>query len=80
METICNRIQEQKNLKICQKKELKKKLNTIEQQLIRITDQMKMKIQQMVDAVKDEVNLLYILCMLIKYLGKYLYFVLFLGI
>jgi len=59
METIYKRIQEQANLKICQKNELRKKLNVIEQQLISITNQMKMKIQQMVDDVKDKVNLLY---------------------
>jgi len=59
METIYNRIQEQTNLKICQKNEFQKKLNVIEQQLISITNQMKMKIHQMVDDVEDKVNLLY---------------------
>jgi len=58
METIHNRSQEQTHLKMCQKKEFQEKLNFIEQQLISITNQMKMKIHQMVDDVEDKVNFL----------------------
>ncbi|XP_050056979.1 transmembrane GTPase Marf isoform X2 [Aphis gossypii] len=56
METIHNRSQEQTHLKMCQKKEFQEKLNFIEQQLISITNQMKMKIHQMVDDVEDKVS------------------------
>jgi len=66
METIYNRSQEQTHLKMCQKKEFQEKLNFTEQQLICITNQMKMKIHQMVDDVEDKVNLLYIVHMYIK--------------
>uniref|UniRef100_A0A2S2PK02 Transmembrane GTPase Marf n=1 Tax=Schizaphis graminum TaxID=13262 RepID=A0A2S2PK02_SCHGA len=59
METIYNRSQEQTQLKMCLKKEFQEKLNFTEQQLINITNQMKMKIHQMVDDVEDKVNLLY---------------------
>lgn len=61
METIYNRSQELRQLKMCQKKELQEKLNFTEQQLINITNQMKMKIHQMVDDVEDKVNFLSIL-------------------
>lgn len=57
METIYNRSQEQTNFKMCQKKEFQDKLNYTEQQLITITNQMKMKIHQMVDDVEDKVSL-----------------------
>jgi mitofusin 2 len=66
METIYNRSQEQTHLKMCQKKEFQEKLNFTEQQLINITNQMKMKIHQMVDDVEDKVNLFYTMHMFIK--------------
>lgn len=56
METIYNRSQEQAHLKMCQKKEFQEKLNFTEQQLISITNQMKMKIHQMVDDVEKKVS------------------------
>lgn len=65
METIYNRSQEQTHSKMCQKKEFQEKLNFTEQQLICITNQMKMKIHQMVDDVEDKVNLLYTVYMCI---------------
>jgi len=58
METIYKRSQEQTHSKMCQKKEFQEKLNFTEQQLICITNQMKMKIHQMVDDVEDKVSLL----------------------
>lgn len=61
MEIIYNRSQEQTQLKMCQKKEFQEKLNFTEQQLINITNQMKMKIHHMVDDVEDKVSFLFIL-------------------
>lgn len=58
MEITYNRSQEQTHLKMCQKKEFQDKLNFTEQQLINITNQMKMKIHHMVDDVEDKVSLL----------------------
>lgn len=59
MEIIFNRSQEQIHLKMCQKKEFQNKLNFTEQQLINITNQMKMKIHHMVDDVEDKVSLVF---------------------
>jgi len=59
METIYNRSQEQTHSIMCQKEEFQEKLNFTEQQLKCITNQMEMKINQMVNDVKDKVSLLY---------------------
>lgn len=57
MEIIFNRSQEQTNFKMCQKKAVQDKLNFTEQELINITNQMKMKIHQMVDDVESKVSI-----------------------
>ncbi|VVC32473.1 Hypothetical protein CINCED_3A005529 [Cinara cedri] len=56
MDTIYNRSQEQKNLKLNEIKKCQEKLNYTEQSLISITNEMKMKIHQMVDDVEDKVS------------------------
>lgn len=56
MEIIYNKSQEQSQIKMCQKKDLQDKLNYTEQQLINITNQMKIKIHQMVEDVENRVN------------------------
>lgn len=56
MEIIYNKSQEQSQLKMNQKKELQDKLNYTEQQLINITNQMKIKIHQMVEDVENRVS------------------------
>ncbi|XP_050424672.1 transmembrane GTPase Marf isoform X2 [Adelges cooleyi] len=56
METIYSRSKEQTHDKTCQKKELEDKLNYTEQQLISVTQQMKMKIHSMVDDVEEKVS------------------------
>lgn len=58
MEVIYNRSQEQTHLKQCQKIELQDKLSFIEQELINITQQIKVKIHSMVDDVEDKVSTL----------------------
>lgn len=58
MEIIYNRSHEQTQLKICQKKKFQDELNFTEQQLISITNLMKIKIHQMVDDVENKVSLL----------------------
>lgn len=58
MDVVYSRSQEQKNLKFDQIKKCQNKLNYTEQQLISITNQMKMKIHQMVDDVEDKVSFL----------------------
>ncbi|XP_015372851.1 PREDICTED: transmembrane GTPase Marf-like [Diuraphis noxia] len=56
MEKVYNRSKELTHSKMCQKKEFQEKLNFTEQQLVCITNQMKMKIHQMVDDVEDKVS------------------------
>lgn len=56
MDIVNNRSQEQKNSKMDQIKKCQDKLNYTEQQLISITNQMKMKIHQMVSDVEDKVS------------------------
>lgn len=58
MEIIYNRSHEQTQLKIGQKKKFQDELNFTEQQLISITNQMKIKIHQMVDDVENKVSIL----------------------
>lgn len=58
MDIVYNRSQEQKNSKIDQIKKCQDKLNYTEQQLISLTNQMKMKIHQMVSDVEDKVSLI----------------------
>jgi len=64
VETINNR--SQTHSKMCQKNEFQEKLNFTEQQLKCITNQMEIKIHQMVDDVEDKVSLLYMVYKCIK--------------
>lgn len=55
MEIICKRSLEQTNLKETQKKEFQEKLNFTNQQLINLTNLLKIKIHSVVDDVEDKV-------------------------
>lgn len=57
MEIICKRSLEQTNLKKSQKKEFQEKLNFTNQQLINLTNVLKLKIHSMVQDVEDKVRL-----------------------
>lgn len=57
MDVVYKRSKKLANDKISQKKELQEKFNFTEQQLINITNEMKMKIHHMVEDVEEKVSL-----------------------